>query len=71
MPWVHFTITSYLGELRMLIIGQSNKMLRDLRNSKGSRELAATSLEIVVSSENHNIWNLVFSLCMSDCLAKI
>jgi len=33
----------------MLIIWQSDKVLRDLRNSKRSRELSATSMEILVS----------------------
>jgi len=51
----------------MLIIGE----LRDLRNSKGSRELYAASLEILVNGVNHNVSNLVFSLCMSESLAKV
>jgi len=54
----------------MLIIGQPD-MLRDLRNSKWSRQLSATLIKILVSGENHNLSNLVFSLCMSDCLAKV
>jgi len=33
----------------MLITGQPDKMLTDLRNSKGSRKLSATSMEIPVS----------------------
>ena len=48
----------------MLIIGE----LRDLRNSKGSRELSAASLEIPVSGVKQNVSNLVFSLCMSESL---
>jgi hypothetical protein len=32
----------------MLIIRQPDKMLRDLRNSKGRTELSATSIEILV-----------------------
>jgi len=31
----------------MLIIGQPHKMFRDLRNSKRSRELPATLMEIL------------------------
>ena len=46
----------------MLITGQPDKMLRDLRNSKGSTELSATSMWIPVSGDNHNILNLVLSL---------
>ena len=45
----------------MLIIGKPDKMPRDLRKSKGIRELSAESLEILVSGVN-NISNLVFSL---------
>jgi hypothetical protein len=55
----------------MLIIGQPDKMLRDLRNIKGSTELSATAMWIVVSGDNHNILNLVFSICMSGYLAKV
>jgi len=54
----------------MLIIGEPNKMLRDVRNNKGSRELSSTLMEILGSGEDHNVSNLVFSLCMSECLAK-
>ena len=54
-------------QLHMLTVGE----LTDLRNSKGSRELTAVSLEIPVSGVKHNILNLVFSLCMSDSLAKV
>ena len=45
--------------------------LRDLRNNKGSRDLTAVSLEIPVSGVNRNVSSLVFSLCMSDSLAKV
>jgi hypothetical protein len=55
----------------MLIIGQPDKMLKDLRNSKGSTELSAMSMWIVVSGDNHNESHLTFSLCMSQCLAKV
>jgi hypothetical protein len=48
----------------MLIIGQTDKMLRDVRNIKGSTELSAMSMWILVSGDNHNILKLVFSLCM-------
>jgi hypothetical protein len=54
----------------MLIIGQPDKMLKDLRNSKGSTQLSAMSMWIVGSGENH-VLNLVFSLCMSLCLVKV
>jgi len=55
----------------MLIIGQPDKMLRDLRNSKGSTELSAMSMWIVVSGDDDNVLKLVFSLCMAECLAKV
>ena len=48
----------------MLIRGE----LTDLRNSKGSRDLTAVSLQIPVSGGKHNVLNLVFLLCMSDSL---
>ena len=48
----------------MLIIGE----LRDMRNNKGSRDLTALSLKILVSGVKHKVSNLVFSLCMSECL---
>jgi len=51
----------------MLIIGE----LRDLRNNKGSTDLTAVSLHIPVSGVNHNVLNVVFSLCMLECLAKV
>ena len=41
------------------------KELRDLRNITGSTQLSAMSMWIVVSGDNHNVWKLVFSLCMS------
>jgi len=55
----------------MLILGQTDKMLRDLRNTKGSTQLSATSMWIVGSGDNHNVSNLVFSLCMSQCLVRL
>jgi len=55
----------------MLIIGQPDKMLRDLRNITGSTQLSDMSVWIVVSGDNHNISKLVFPLCMSECLAKV
>jgi len=55
----------------MLIIRQPDKMLRDLRNSKGSTEVSARSMRIVVSGGNDNVLNLVLSLSTSDCLAKV
>ena len=48
----------------MLIIGQHDKMHRDLRNSKGSTELSATSMWIMVSRDNQYVSNLGFhSVC--------
>jgi hypothetical protein len=38
-------------QLCMLITGQPDKMLRDMRNSKGSTELSATALWTVVSGD--------------------
>ena len=55
----------------MLIIWQPDKLLKDLRNSKGSRELTAVWKESLVSCVNHNVLNLMFSLYMSRCLAKV
>jgi len=52
----------------MLIIGQLDKMLRDLRNSKLSTQLSAMSMWIVGCGDNYNVWNFVLSLCMSQCL---
>jgi hypothetical protein len=57
-------------QLPTVIIGQPNKMLRDLRISKRSRELFATLMETLVIGDNHKVSNLVFSLCMSECLDK-
>ena len=54
-------------QLHTLIIGE----LSDLRNNKGSRDLTAMSLEILVSGVKHNVSNLGFSLCISDSLAKV
>jgi len=54
----------------MLIIGQPDKMLRDLRNIKESTELSAMSMWIVGSGDNH-VSNFVFSICKSECLAKV
>jgi len=48
----------------MLIIGE----LRDLRNNKGSGDLTEVSLQILVSGVKHNVSNLVFSLCLLQCL---
>jgi hypothetical protein len=49
----------------MLIIGQPDTMLTDVRNSKGSTELSVMSVWIVGSGDNHKVLNLVFSFCMS------
>ena len=50
----------------MLTIGE----LRDLRYITGSTQLSAMSIWIVGSGDNPNVWNFVFSLCMSQCLGK-
>jgi len=55
----------------MLIIGQSDKMHRDLSNIKGSTDLFALSMWILVSGDNQYVSNPVFSLCMSESLVKV
>jgi len=52
----------------MLIIGQPDKMHRDLRNIEGSTELSTKSMWILVSGDNQYVSNPVFSLCVSECL---
>ena len=55
---VQFITISYLGG-RCVLIWQPNKIFRDLRNSKRSRELSATSMEILVSGTDHKCcWTL-------------
>ena len=49
----------------MLIIGQPDEMLRDLRNSKGITELSAMSLELLLSVVNHKISLCFHSVCHS------
>jgi hypothetical protein len=66
----HNKIVSW-WQLRMFIIGLPDKMLTDLRNSKGSRRLSAVWMDSLVRGVNHSVLNLVFSLCMSKCLAKV
>jgi len=44
----------------MLIIGQPDKIHRDLRNIKGSTDLSATSMWILVSHNNQYVSILVF-----------
>jgi len=46
-------------------------MLRELRNSKGSTELSATSMWNLISGDSHNVLNLVFSHCMTEHLVKV
>jgi hypothetical protein len=46
----------------MLIIGQPDKMYRDLRNSKGSTELSATSMWILVSGDKQCFESCAFTL---------
>jgi hypothetical protein len=53
------------------LIGQPDKMLIDLRNTKGSTQLFAMSMWIVGSIYNHNVLNLITSVCMSQCLVKV
>ena len=55
----------------MLIIRQPDKLLRDLTNNKGSTELSAISMWILVSGGNHSLLNIVFLLCMSQCMIKV
>ena len=52
----------------MVIVGQPDKMHRDLRHGKGSSELSATSMRNLVIPDNRYISNLVFSLCTLECL---
>ena len=52
----------------MLILGQPDKMHRDLRHIKGSTELSATSMRNLVIPDIQYVSNLVFSLCTSECL---
>jgi hypothetical protein len=47
-------------QLRMSIVGQPDKMLTDVTNSKGSRQLSAMSTEIQDSV--HNLSNSVCTL---------
>ena len=60
IPSVQLRITSYLGAT----------MYVNNRNSKGSTQLSAMAMWILVGGDNHNISNLMFSLCMSECLSK-
>jgi len=55
----------------MFIMGQPDIMLTDLRRSIQSRKLSALSMDILLSGNNHNVSNLMFSNCMSECLAKL
>jgi len=50
----------------MLIIGQPDKMHRDLRNSKGSTDLSGTSMWIVVSRDNQCFKSCVFTLYVGE-----
>jgi len=58
-------------QTHLLRIRQPDKMLRDLGHNKRSRDLSALSMMSLVSGENHNVLNTVFSLCMSGCLVKV
>jgi len=55
----------------MLLIGEPDKMHRELRNVKGSTDLSASSMWILVSRDSHNVFNPVFSLRMSQCVVKL
>jgi hypothetical protein len=56
----------------MLIRGQPDKVLTDLRNSKESREFSATSMEILVSGvDSETFLNLVFVYCTYGHLDKV
>ena len=50
----------------MLTVEKHDKMFRDLRNSKGSRELSARSVWIQVSGYNLSVSNLEFSLYVGE-----
>jgi len=54
----------------MLITSQPDKMLKDLINTKGSTQLSVTSMLILVSGDNHNVSNLVFSFCYARVLGQ-
>jgi hypothetical protein len=58
-------------QLYVLVTGQPDKTLIDLRDSKRSRELSAVGMENLVSGVNRIVSSLVFSLCTSKCLAKV
>jgi hypothetical protein len=66
---VHNNFISW-WQLHILKIGQPDKLLRDLRNSNGSRELSATLMEFMVGGDSH-VFYLVFSLCMLKRMAKL
>jgi len=55
----------------MLITEQPDKMLRDLRNTKGSTQLSAMSIQILFSGDNRNVLKLVVSHCMSQISVKV
>ena len=67
---VHDNFIPWLQK-HLLRTGQLDKMLRELRHSKRSRELSAVLMECLVCGENHNVLNTVFSLCMLGCVAKL
>jgi hypothetical protein len=60
IQWVQLTITQ--EQLPMLTVGQHDKKIRDLRNSKVSRELSGRSMWIVVSGVHNKVSNPVLSL---------
>ena len=59
------------GQLNMLTVGQHDKIIRDLRNSKGSGQLSDRSIWIVVSGVPYKASNFVLSLSMLESLAKV
>jgi len=54
-----------------LIIGQFDKLLTPLTSRKGRRDPNSKSLQSLFGGEKQNFWSFVFSLCMSDWLAKV
>ena len=70
MDQIHNNFKSW-WQSHIIIIPRPDEVFRDVRNSKRGRELSATLMQILITGENHNVSNLVFSVCMSECLAKL
>jgi len=71
MPWVQFKQHQILVATTHVNIRTAWQNVQTCKNSKRSRQLSSTLMQILVSGENHNVSKLVFSLCMSECLAKL